>query len=48
MNYNVTLKELPERYVASVRKIIPNYDQEGIALGIISWRKIHLFICEMP
>lgn len=30
MNYNVTLKTLPERYVASVRKIIPHYDQEGI------------------
>lgn len=29
MNYNVTLKTLPERYVASVRKIIPTYDQEG-------------------
>ncbi|WP_313370225.1 helix-turn-helix domain-containing protein, partial [Sedimentibacter sp.] len=24
MNYNVTLKTLPERYVASVRQIIPN------------------------
>jgi DNA-binding transcriptional MerR regulator len=30
MNYNVILKTLPERYVASVRKIIPAYDQEGI------------------
>lgn len=30
MNYNVTLKNLPERYVASVRRIIPSYDQEGI------------------
>lgn len=28
MNYNVTLKELPERYVASVRKVIPSYEQE--------------------
>lgn len=30
MNYNVILKSLPERYVASVRKVIPAYDQEGI------------------
>lgn len=29
MNYNVTLKTLPERYVASVRQIIPAYDEEG-------------------
>lgn len=28
MNYNVTLKTLPERYVASVRKIIPSYNHE--------------------
>ncbi len=30
MNYNVTLKELPERNVASVRSTIPAYDQEGM------------------
>ncbi|MBU5427023.1 MerR family transcriptional regulator [Tissierella pigra] len=35
MNYNVTLKELPERYVASVRKIIPNYEQEGMLWNIL-------------
>ncbi|MGG6312290.1 GyrI-like domain-containing protein [Paenibacillus macerans] len=29
MNYNVTLKELPARTVASVRKVIPDYGQEG-------------------
>ena len=29
MNYNVILKTLPERYVASVRQVIPHYDQEG-------------------
>lgn len=29
MDYNVTLKTMPERYVASVRKIIPAYDCEG-------------------
>lgn len=30
MKYNVTLKTMPERYVASVRKVIPAYDQEGM------------------
>ena len=30
MDYNVTLKTLPERYVASVRQVIPAYDQEGL------------------
>lgn len=35
MNYNVTLKELPQRYVASVRKVIPSYDQEGMLWGIL-------------
>lgn len=29
MNYNVTLKQLPERYVASVRDVIPTYAHEG-------------------
>lgn len=29
MDYNVTLKTIPERYVASVRQIIPAYDCEG-------------------
>ncbi len=35
MNYNVILKELPERYVASVRKQIPGYDQEGLLWDIL-------------
>ena len=29
MKYDVTIKTLPVRQVASVRKIIPNYDREG-------------------
>jgi len=29
MLYNVTLKTIPERYVASLRKIIPTFDDEG-------------------
>lgn len=35
MSYNVNLKTLPERYVASVRKIIPAYDQESILWNIM-------------
>ncbi|MGC4020141.1 MAG: MerR family transcriptional regulator [Muricomes sp.] len=35
MNYNVTLKTLPKRYVASVRDIIPAYDQEGTLWNIM-------------
>lgn len=29
MNYNVTCKTLPERYVASLRQVISTYEQEG-------------------
>lgn len=35
MEYNVVLKEMPQRYVASLRKIIPSYDQEGVL-----WRQM--------
>lgn len=35
MNYNVTLKTMPERTVASVRQIIPAYDQEGMLWNIL-------------
>ncbi len=35
MNYNVVLKMLPKRYVASVRKILPSYDQEGILWNLL-------------
>lgn len=30
MDYNVVLKTMPERYVASVRQVIPAYDCEGM------------------
>lgn len=29
MKYDVTVKTIPERYVASVRQVIPSYDREG-------------------
>lgn len=30
MDYTVTLKEMPQRYIASLRKIIPSYESEGM------------------
>lgn len=36
MGYDVTLKTLPERYVASVRKVIPAYDREGMLWQIMN------------
>lgn len=35
MHYNVTVKTMPERYVASVRQTIPAYDQEGLLWNIM-------------
>ncbi|WMI80008.1 MerR family transcriptional regulator [Anaerotignum sp. MB30-C6] len=35
MNYNVNLKTLPQRYVASVRKVLPAYDQESLLWNIM-------------
>jgi DNA-binding transcriptional MerR regulator len=35
MKYDVVLKEMPERYVASVRDILPNYQAEGML-----WQKM--------
>lgn len=35
MNYNVTLKEMPQRNVASVRKVIPAYESEGMLWEIL-------------
>ena len=35
MKYDVTLKTLAERYVASVRDIIPAYNQEGMLWNIL-------------
>lgn len=35
MSYDVVLKTMPKRYVASVRKIIPAYNQEGMLWNIL-------------
>ena len=37
MSYNVTLKTIPERYAATIRMIIPRYEDEGMI-----WGKLHL------
>ncbi|MEG0494045.1 MAG: GyrI-like domain-containing protein, partial [Clostridia bacterium] len=42
MNYNVTIKTMPERYVVSVRKVIPTYEQEGILWGIMRQETAHM------
>lgn len=42
MKYNVTLKELPARTVASVRKIIPAYNDEGMLWQILMSETAHL------
>lgn len=36
MNYEVTLKTLPQRYVASVRQVIPAYDAEGMLWQLLN------------
>lgn len=35
MNYDCIVKKIPERYVASVRQIIPKYDEEGRLWNIL-------------
>lgn len=42
MGYDVSLKTLPERYVASVRQVIPSYDREGILWKILMEETAHM------
>ena len=42
MNYDVLLKTIPERYVASTRKIIPSYNMEGMLWHILFKETSHL------
>ena len=53
MSYNVTLKTLPERYVASVRQIISAYAYEGRLWHILvpfkpSGRRVLLHAGDLP
>lgn len=44
MKYDVTVKTIPERYVASVRQVIPNYDLEGSLWSIFMSETAHMRI----
>lgn len=44
MKYDVTVKTIPERYVASVRQIIPSYDLEGNLWHIFVKETAHMRI----
>ena len=44
MKYDVTVKTIPERYVASVRQIIPSYDREGDLWHIFCQETAHMNI----
>lgn len=44
MNYNVTLKTIPARKVASVRMTLPAYDEEGIAWGVLCEETEHMHL----
>ena len=44
MKYDVTVKTIPERYVASVRQILPSYEREGDLWGILMKETAHLHI----
>lgn len=46
MKYDVTIKTLPERYVASVRQIIPSYDREGDLWHIFVRETAHMDVQE--
>lgn len=42
MKYDVTIKTLQERYVASVRMTIPSYDQEGLLWNVLCRETAHM------
>lgn len=42
MKYDVTLKTLPERYVASVRMTLSGYDQEGMLWQVLGKETAHM------
>ena len=44
MKYDVTVKTIPERYVASLRQILPSYEREGDLWGILMKETAHLHI----
>lgn len=47
-NYNIQIRTIPERFVASVRKIIPDYSQEGTLWGIFCEETARMNIQDGP
>ena len=44
MNYNVTIRTLPERYAACVRMTIPCYDAEGMVWDVLCRETDHMHL----
>ena len=44
MNYNVTVKTIPARKVASVRMKLPSYEEEGTAWGVLTEETAHMHL----
>ena len=42
MNYNITIKTLPERYAATVRMTIPRYEAEGMVWDVLCRETDHM------
>ena len=42
MNYDVTVKTIPERYAATVHMVVPRYEDEGMAWGMMAECKVPL------
>ena len=46
MNYDVTIKTFPPRYAATVRRIIPAYEQEGMLWSMLMEDTAHLHLVD--
>jgi len=46
MNYNITIKTIPERYAATVHMTIPRYEDEGIVWGILTEETCRMKLAE--
>ena len=42
MNFDVTVKTIPERYAATVHMVVPRYEDEGMAWGMMAECKVPL------
>ena len=48
MSYNVTLKTIPERYAATIRMIIPRYEDEGMIWGKLTEETCRADVQHLP